>query len=125
MMHAPYMAHKHTSSLARLATQVPCWLLYTGVHVNASDPSGVSPLVPGLQTRVVDFGGFGGMTGLNEYTLPALAAVGYEQGRTLFGAPYDWRVPASAQPQVTLSRYTAGCFLTIALGNRVIRAIRA
>lgn len=40
------------------------------------------------------------MSGLNTKTLPALQAAGYVVGHTLFGAPYDWRVPASAQPQL-------------------------
>eukprot|EP00037_Helgoeca_nana_P025039 m.269264 g.269264 ORF g.269264 m.269264 type:complete len:435 (+) comp26830_c0_seq2:40-1344(+) len=82
-----------------VGVQVYCWLQYMGIALNSTSPTGFSPLIPGLLTRVRDFGGFGDMEHLNKTTLPAFENAGYVVGGTLFGAPYDWRLPLSGQPE--------------------------
>eukprot|EP00035_Acanthoeca_spectabilis_P030031 m.7445 g.7445 ORF g.7445 m.7445 type:complete len:419 (+) comp3962_c0_seq1:229-1485(+) len=82
-----------------VGVEVTCWIQYMGVVFNTSSPTQFSPSVPCLQTRVRDFGGFGAMPKLNKTVLPAFEAAGYVVGKTLFGAPYDWRLPPSAQPE--------------------------
>lgn len=59
---------------------------------------------PGVKIRPKDFGGLEGVDkldhfddpfGLTDYFMPiidALAGIGYEGGKTMFGAPYDWRL---------------------------------
>lgn len=49
----------------------------------------------GEQATVTDFGGIDGVPGYDLVWKPLLQA-GYEVGKTLFPAPYDWRGPASA-----------------------------
>ncbi|TVU31298.1 hypothetical protein EJB05_22980, partial [Eragrostis curvula] len=81
---------------------VPCYadqlrLVYEPVAGDYRD-------VPGVQTRVVDFGttrGFGfddpaKKNNCMERLVNALEAVGYKEGENLFGAPYDFRYAAAA-----------------------------
>eukprot|EP00038_Savillea_parva_P007511 m.170672 g.170672 ORF g.170672 m.170672 type:complete len:645 (-) comp13274_c0_seq1:1563-3497(-) len=49
----------------------------------------------GLETRTLDFGGFQGMPGFAPVS-QLLEIAGWEVGTTLFGVPFDWRLPAPA-----------------------------
>eukprot|EP00039_Didymoeca_costata_P017079 m.313707 g.313707 ORF g.313707 m.313707 type:complete len:701 (+) comp16491_c9_seq13:52-2154(+) len=54
------------------------------------------PKRKGLTTRVIDVGGFNGMpmfTGI----LQSYERAGWEINKTLFGLPYDWRIPTNSQ----------------------------
>ena len=56
------------------------------------------PLRKGLQTELVDFGGWEGINGLNAL-VPYFAMAGWLPGKDLFAAPFDWRVPSGGQAE--------------------------
>lgn len=45
------------------------------------------------RTRVLDFGGFDGMPGFDDYVVKNFTSRGWVLNETLFGAPFDWRYP--------------------------------
>eukprot|EP00037_Helgoeca_nana_P023879 m.248855 g.248855 ORF g.248855 m.248855 type:complete len:683 (+) comp26476_c1_seq6:107-2155(+) len=54
-----------------------------------------SPARKGLEVRTVGFGGFDGMPGfVSIYSMFRIA--GWEEGKTIFGVPFDWRMPSPA-----------------------------
>jgi len=82
-----------------------CWfdnlqLLYNPVTNEYSSP-------PGVTTDVINFGGLSGISYMDYWfgfpipfttyyaaLISSLEALGYQEGVTLFGAPFDWRLPA-------------------------------
>lgn len=72
--------------------QIPCWI---STLASAFDPatSTFGPVRQGLETRTLDFGGFGGIPGFQAGTATFQIA-GWELGKTLFAVPFDWRMPS-------------------------------
>ena len=82
----------------------PCWLDSLSISYFASNNSYEG--TKGVDIRPNDFGGLNGVNKLDhfddpfgltnyyQYIISQLERVGYKGGVTLFGAPYDWRVPA-------------------------------
>eukprot|EP00039_Didymoeca_costata_P031441 m.34744 g.34744 ORF g.34744 m.34744 type:complete len:713 (+) comp8772_c1_seq1:76-2214(+) len=54
------------------------------------------PRRKGLQTRLIDIGGFNGMP-MFSGLIPEYERAGWRINETLFGVPYDWRIPTNSQ----------------------------
>ena len=82
---------------AETPTKFVCWVSEMIVSFDA-ETNTFGAAREGVLTELVDFGGF---SGFGEHVgVPALFGVyGWEIGKTIFGAPYDWRLPSSAQDE--------------------------
>lgn len=91
--------------LSQLVTQ-DCMFDNLRVEYNATSNTYANP--SGVETRPIDFGGMGGvdfmsyifdfpvpLTGYFHDMIMSLRAVGYRPRKTLYAAPYDWRVPTT------------------------------
>jgi hypothetical protein len=74
-----------------------CWAANIEV-VFDSTTNTFGPLRSNEQTELVDFGSFSGVGGL-DILLPWLTMTGWTPGKTLFAAPFDWRVPSGGQSE--------------------------
>lgn len=74
--------------------QLPC-VVSTIESEFDSATSTFQPLRKGLETRELDFGGFDGMPGFAGIYIMFLIS-GWEVGKTIFGVPFDWRMPSPA-----------------------------
>jgi len=85
-----------------------CWFDNLKVFYNGTTKQYKNTV--GVETKVMDFGGIAGIDYLDKWwgwpisftsyyskLIAAYEAVGYKMGETLFGAPYDWRVPSSSR----------------------------
>lgn len=72
------------------ALEAICWLESFKVSFNSTSKTFSSK--KGISTRTVDFGGFSGMQMFPDEIVPGYVDLGWVVGKTLFGAPYDWRV---------------------------------
>ena len=80
-----------------------CW--FDNLAIIYEDSNNTFRNHPGVEIKPRDFGGLNGVNKLDHFDDPfdltayyqdiidALLAVGYEPGKDLFGAPYDWRLP--------------------------------
>mmetsp|Transcript_20058 Transcript_20058/g.52094 ORF Transcript_20058/g.52094 Transcript_20058/m.52094 type:complete len:641 (+) Transcript_20058:265-2187(+) len=74
------------------ALQEACWQSTFGLDFDPATKA-FEPIRTGLQTRVLDFGGFGGIPGFQPiYAMFQIG--GWEVGKTIFGVPFDWRLPS-------------------------------
>jgi lysophospholipase-3 len=84
----------------------PCWM--DNLNVTFDPATGNYTNTEGVQMRPTDFGGIEGVAYLDyKWGIPivftsyyasvvkSLEEVGYKVGQNLFGAPYDWRLPAT------------------------------
>lgn len=85
------------AALATEPAQLACWV--ADMEVVYDPPSKTfGPQRKGLQTRLVDFGSFDGIPGFGG-VLAMWEAAGWTKGRDFFAAPFDWRLPSSAQAE--------------------------
>jgi len=82
----------------------PCWL--ENLSITYYPNNNTYGDEKGIDTRPYDFGGLNGVNKLDHFDDPLgltdyyqhiiteLEKVGFEAGKTIFGAPYDWRLPA-------------------------------
>jgi lysophospholipase-3 len=98
-----------------------CWAANAPLVYDAATDSVGN--VPGVQTRIVDFGGTDGFDCLDpnfciaqgSYTktlTTALVSAGFVPGATLFGAPYDWRYSGASMPEYLDELTVRLCALT-------------
>lgn len=74
--------------------ELPCYMANMAVTLDINATSERSFVGRrGLQTRTADWGGFTGFTGFDG-VVPHFESFGWVVNKTLFGVPYDWRVPA-------------------------------
>lgn len=75
---------------------VNCYVSAMRVDFNKTTKTFV-PACPGLKVRTVGFGGFSGILDLDDGNfLPYAEREGWKLNESLFGAPFDWRLPAIA-----------------------------
>lgn len=84
----------------------PCWM--DNLDIDFDPSTGIYNNTPGVNIRPTDFGGIEGVAylyyllgnglSITSYyadVIESLEAIGYEAGVNIFGAPYDWRLPAT------------------------------
>eukprot|EP00040_Diaphanoeca_grandis_P027588 m.157268 g.157268 ORF g.157268 m.157268 type:complete len:799 (+) comp31047_c0_seq1:151-2547(+) len=75
--------------------QFVCWSVNSQFTFDNATQT-IKPLRAGGQSKVIDFGGFEGIPGFGNEG-PVYEIAGWELGKTLFAAPFDWRLPSIAQ----------------------------
>ena len=73
---------------------LPCFYENLGTDFDPATKA-FAPTRKGIETRVNDFGGFTGIPGF-EGIVSYYEIGGWELNRTLFGVPFDWRLPSPA-----------------------------
>lgn len=85
------------NSLLAKPAKFACWASEMQVQFLPGQNT-FAPARQGEETRLVDFGSFDGMPGLGDIA-DVFEQVGWETGKNLFGAPFDWRLPSTAQEE--------------------------
>ena len=85
------------SGILTSPTKFLCWSADIAVAFDSTTRT-FGPARKGCETELVDFGSFDGIGGLG-FIAGLAEMVGWQSGKSLFAAPFDWRVPSVGQDE--------------------------